>query len=84
MSIVSNKKKAYHDYYFIEEKYEAALSSKAGRSKPSVPVVSSSGHHVIVRDGELWLLGDISPLLTASTHVCPGYDAYAQTTAQSR
>ena len=71
MIIVSNKK-AYHDY-FIEEKYEAGLvlegwevkAIRAGR-------VQLKDTYVIVRDGELWLLGGhISPLLTASTHVRP-------------
>ena len=71
MSIVSIKK-AYHDY-FIEEKYEAGLvlegwevkAIRAGR-------VQLKDTYVIVRDGELWLLGGhISPLLTASTHVRP-------------
>lgn len=71
MSIVSNKK-AYHDY-FIEEKYEAGLvlegwevkAIRAGR-------VQLKDTYVIVRDGELWLLGGhISPLLSASTHVHP-------------
>ncbi len=71
MSIVSNKK-AYHDY-FIEEKYEAGIvlegwevkAIRAGR-------VQLKDTYVIVRDGELWLLGGhISPLLTASTHVRP-------------
>ena len=71
MSIVSNKK-PYHDY-FIEEKYEAGLvlegwevkAIRAGR-------VQLKDTYVIVRDGELWLLGGhVSPLLTASTHVRP-------------
>ena len=71
MSIVSNKK-AYHDY-FIEEKYEAGIvlegwevkAIRAGR-------VQLKDTYVIVRDGELWLLGGhVSPLLTASTHVRP-------------
>ena len=71
MSIVCNKK-AYHDY-FIEEKYEAGLvlegwevkAIRAGR-------VQLKDTYVIVRDGELWLLGGhVSPLLTASTHVRP-------------
>ena len=71
MSIVSNKK-AYHDY-FIEEKYEAGLvlegwevkAIRAGR-------VQLKDTYIIVRDGELWLLGGhISPLLSASTHIHP-------------
>ena len=71
MSIVSNKK-AYHDY-FIEEKYEAGIvlegwevkAIRAGR-------VQLKDTYVIVRNGELWLLGGhISPLLSASSHVTP-------------
>jgi SsrA-binding protein len=71
MSITQNKK-AYHDY-FIEEKYEAGIvlsgwevkAIRAGR-------VQLKDTYVVVRDGELWLLGGhISPLLSASTHVNP-------------
>ena len=71
MSITQNKK-AYHDY-FIEEKYEAGIvlsgwevkAIRAGR-------VQLKDTYVIVRDGELWLLGGhISPLLSASTNVNP-------------
>jgi len=71
MSIADNKK-AFHDF-FIEEKYEAGLvlegwevkSIRAGR-------VQLKEAYVIVKDGEVWLLGcHISPLTTASTHVKP-------------
>ncbi len=71
MSIAENKK-AFHDY-FIEEKFEAGLvlegwevkSIRAGR-------VQLKESYVIVKDGEVWLLGcHISPLTTASTHVKP-------------
>ena len=71
MSIAENKK-AFHDY-FIEEKIEAGLvlegwevkSIRAGR-------VQIKEAYVIVKDGEVWLLGcHISPLTTASTHVKP-------------
>ena len=71
MSIVENKK-AYHDY-FIEEKFEAGLvlegwevkAIRAGR-------VQLKEAYVIIKDGEVWLLGcHISPLTTASTHVKP-------------
>lgn len=71
MSIAENKK-AFHDY-FIEEKLEAGLvlegwevkSIRAGR-------VQLKEAYVIVKDGEVWLLGcHISPLTTASTHVTP-------------
>lgn len=71
MSIVDNKK-AFHDY-FVEERFEAGLvlegwevkSIRAGR-------VQLKESYVIVKDGEVWLLGcHISPLTTASTHVKP-------------
>jgi SsrA-binding protein len=71
MSIAENKK-AFHDY-FIEERFEAGLvlegwevkSIRAGR-------VQLKEAYVIVKDGEVWLLGcHISALSTASTHVNP-------------
>ena len=71
MSIASNKK-AFHDY-FVEEKYEAGLalegwevkSIRAGR-------VQIKEAHVIVKRGEIWLLGmHVTPLPTASTHIHP-------------
>lgn len=71
MSIIDNKK-AFHDY-FIEERFEAGLvlegwevkSIRSGRAQLKEA-------YVIIKDGELWLLGcHISPLTTASTHVKP-------------
>lgn len=71
MTITDNKK-AFHDY-FIEERFEAGMvlegwevkSIRAGR-------VQLKEAYVIVRSGELFLLGShISPLPTASTHVRP-------------
>ena len=71
MSIVDNKK-AFHDY-FIEERFEAGMalegwevkSIRAGR-------VQLKEAYVIVRKGEVYLLGaHISALPTASTHVSP-------------
>jgi SsrA-binding protein len=71
MSITENKK-AFHDYS-IEERLEAGLvlegwevkAIRAGR-------VQLKEAYVIVKDGEVWLLGcHISPLTTASTHVKP-------------
>ena len=71
MSIAENKK-AFHDY-FVEERYEAGIvlegwevkSIRAGR-------VQIKEAYVIVKDGEVWLLGcHISPLTTASTHIKP-------------
>jgi SsrA-binding protein len=71
MSITSNKK-AFHDF-FIEEKYEAGVvlegwevkAIRAGR-------VQIKESYVIVKGGEIWLLGmHITPLSEASTHVHP-------------
>ncbi|NYE22070.1 SsrA-binding protein SmpB [Pigmentiphaga litoralis] len=71
MSIIENRK-AFHDY-FIDERFEAGLvlegwevkSIRAGR-------VQLKEGYVIVRDGEMYLLGmHVSPLATASTHIHP-------------
>lgn len=71
MSIVENRK-AFHDY-FIEERYEAGIALegwevkaiRAGRSQLKEA-------YVVVRDGELFLIGaHVSPLPAASTHVKP-------------
>ena len=69
---IANNKKAFHDY-FIEEKFEAGLvlegwevkAIRAGR-------VQLKDTYVIIRNGELYLLGvHISPLISASTHIHP-------------
>ena len=69
MSIVENRK-AHHDY-FIEERYEAGLelqgwevkAIRAGRAQLKEA-------YVIVRNGEVYLIGaHITPLTAASTHV---------------
>ena len=69
---IANNKKAFHDY-FIEEKYEAGIvlqgwevkAIRAGR-------VNLKDTYVIIRNGELYLLGGhISPLISASTHIHP-------------
>lgn len=68
-TIVVNKK-ANHDY-FIGDRFEAGLALtgwevKSLREK-KVQLVDS---HVIIKDGEAWLLGaQIQPLATASSHV---------------
>jgi SsrA-binding protein len=71
MNIAQNKK-ASHDY-FIEERFEAGLvlegwevkAIRSGRAQISEA-------HVIVKQGEVWLLGmHITPLISASTHVKP-------------
>lgn len=69
---ITNNKKAFHDY-FIEERHEAGIvlegwevkAIRAGRA-------NLKDTFVIVRNGELFLLGGhISPLLSASTHIKP-------------
>ena len=68
-TIVVNKK-ARHDY-FLNETFEAGIALagwevKSLREK-KVQLVDS---HVIIKDGEAWLLGaQIVPMQTASTHV---------------
>lgn len=67
-TIVINKK-ANHDY-FLEDKFEAGIALlgwevKSLREK-KVQLVDS---HVIIKDGEAWLLGaQIVPLSTVSSH----------------
>lgn len=69
---IAQNKKAFHDY-FVEDRFEAGIalqgwevkSLRAGRAQ-------LKESHVIVRDGEAFLLGShISPLSSASTHVHP-------------
>lgn len=69
---IALNKKARHDY-FLEERIETGLvlegwevkSLRAGR-------IQLRDAYVIVKDGEVWLLGAlITPLPTASTHIHP-------------
>lgn len=71
MSIVENKK-AFHDY-FVEERFEAGMALEGWEVKAiRAGRVQLKEAYVIVKDGEVWLLGcHISPLTTASTHVKP-------------
>jgi SsrA-binding protein len=71
MSIIENRKASHN--YFIEERHEAGLvlqgwevkAIRAGRAQIAEA-------YVIIREGELWLLGaHISPLVSASTHIHP-------------
>jgi SsrA-binding protein len=72
MTTFADNKKAFFDY-FIEERIEAGLilegwEVKAIRCKK----VQLKESHVIIRDGEAYLLNShISPLATASKHVSP-------------
>lgn len=71
MSIAENKK-AFHDY-FVEERFEAGLVLEGWEVKSiRAGHVQLKESYVIVKSGEVWLLGcHISPLPTASTHVKP-------------
>lgn len=69
MSIIDNRKASFD--YFIEERHEAGLvlegwevkAIRAGRAQ-------IKEGYVIIRDGELFLIGShISPLTSASTHI---------------
>ncbi|WP_455375838.1 SsrA-binding protein SmpB [Kaarinaea lacus] len=69
---IALNKKSRHDY-FIEDQFEAGLvlegwEVKALRAKN----VQLRDSHVIIKDGEAWLLGAlITPLPTVSTHITP-------------
>jgi SsrA-binding protein len=69
---IALNRKALHEY-LIEERFEAGLvlegwevkSLRAGR-------IQLDQSYVILKNGEAWLLGsNITPLLTASTHIQP-------------
>ena len=69
MSIVENRK-AFHDY-FIEERFEAGLALEGWEVKAiRAGRANLKEAYVVVRNGEIVLLGaHVSPLTTASTHV---------------
>ncbi|MBI4203996.1 MAG: SsrA-binding protein SmpB [Betaproteobacteria bacterium] len=71
MSIVQNKK-AFHDY-FVEQRFEAGIALEGWEVKAiRAGRVQLKEAYVIVRNGELYLVGShMSPLPTASTHVAP-------------
>jgi SsrA-binding protein len=71
MSIIDNRS-ASHDY-FIEDRYEAGMVLQGWEVKAiREGRVQLKESYVIVRDGELFIMGmHISPLATASTHIHP-------------
>lgn len=71
MSIVENRK-ARHDY-FIEETFEAGIELQGWEVKAiRAGRVNLKEAYVIVKDGEIFLLGmHVTPLASASTHVHP-------------
>ena len=71
MAIAQNRK-AFHNY-FVEERYEAGLSLEGWEVKAiRAGRVQLGDAYVLVRKGELWLVGaHIAPLPTVSTHFVP-------------
>ncbi len=69
---ITNNKKAFHDY-FVEEQYEAGIALEGWEVKAiRAGRVQIKEAYVVVKDGEIWLLGmHITPLSEASTHVHP-------------
>lgn len=69
--IADNKKAAYN--YFFEEKFEAGVVLQGWEVKAARQGKAQlTDGYVVIRDGELWLIGcQINPLTTASTHVNP-------------
>jgi SsrA-binding protein len=69
--IADNKKAAFN--YFFEERYECGMVLQGWEVKAvREGKVQLTDGYVLIRDGELFLLGcQINPLKTASTHVNP-------------
>lgn len=69
--IADNKKAAYN--YFFEERFEAGMVLQGWEVKAlRAGKVQLTDGYVVIRDGELYLIGcQINPLKTASTHVNP-------------
>ena len=69
--IADNKKSAYN--YFFEERLEAGMVLQGWEVKAlREGKVQLTDGYVVIRDGELFLIGcQINPLKTASTHVSP-------------
>jgi SsrA-binding protein len=67
--IAENRKASYN--YFFEEKYEAGIVLQGWEVKAlREGKVQLTDGYVIVKDGELFIIGlQINPLRTASTHV---------------
>ena len=71
MSIVDNRRARFE--YHLEEEYEAGMVLEGWEVKAiREGQVQLTGAYVVVKDGELFLIGcQINPLRTASTHVRP-------------
>lgn len=71
-STIAVNRKAHHEYS-IEERYEAGISLEGWEVKSiRAGRVQIDQSYVILKNNEVWLLGaQMSPLLTASTHINP-------------
>jgi SsrA-binding protein len=69
---IAVNRRAHHDYS-IEERFEAGISLQGWEVKSlRAGKVQLDQGYVILKDEEVWLIGaQISPLITASTHVHP-------------
>jgi len=74
MSIAENRRARFE--YHIEERHEAGMVLAGWEIKAiRAGQVQLSDGYVVIKDGELWLIGcRIHPLGTASTHVRPEAD----------
>ena len=75
MSAIAENRRARFDYH-IEERFEAGIVLTGWEVKAiRAGQVQLTDGYVVIRDGELWLIGcRINPLRTASTHVLPEPD----------
>jgi SsrA-binding protein len=71
-STIALNKKAKHEY-FIEDRYEAGLVLQGWEVKSlRAGKVNLTESYVFIKEGEAWISGlQITPLLTASTHIKP-------------
>lgn len=71
-STIALHKKAKFDF-FIEERFEAGIVLEGWEVKSlRAGKINLTESYVLLKDGEAWLFGaQISPLMTASTHINP-------------
>lgn len=69
---IAQNKRARHDYH-LEQRYEAGLALQGWELKAIRAGRANIGEgYAVIRDGELFLFGaQITPLISASTHVVP-------------
>ena len=69
---IAVNRKAHHEFFF-EERFEAGIALQGWEVKSlRAGKVQLDQAYVIIKNGEAWLFGgQISPLLTAGTHIIP-------------